>query len=76
MECPQGLRNLISTETGDIIWNIRGTNLQVLMIIPRPAPLWGFSVLPTEVLCDNILVIMNEYSNEPYIISISEAEYL
>ena len=49
MECSQGLRNIIPTETRDIIRDIRGTNLQVLMIIPRPAALSGFSVQPTEV---------------------------
>ena len=61
---------------GYIIPDIRGTNLQVLMIIPHPTPLWLFRMLPTEVLCDCILVIFNECSNEPYITSISEAEYL
>ena len=61
---------------GYIISDMRGTNLQVLMIIPRLTPLWVFRVLPTEVLCDSILVIFNEWSNEPYITNISEAEYL
>ena len=46
------------------------------MIIPHPTQLRGYRVLPTEVLCDSILVIFNEFSNEPYITSISKAEYL
>ena len=61
MECPQ---------------DIRGTNFQVLMVIPHPILLMRFIVLPTEVLCDSILVIFNECYNEPYITGISEAEYL
>ena len=46
-----------------IISDIRGINLQVLMI-PRPTLLWVFRMLPTEVLCDSILVIFNEFFNE------------
>ena len=42
-----------------IILDIRVTNHQVLMIVPRPTPLWGYRVLPTEVFCDSILVIFN-----------------
>ena len=70
---------MIPTELDIWVYNfldIRGTKLQVLMIIPHPTPLWVFRVLPTEVLCDSILVIFNEFSNEPYITSISEAEYI
>ena len=50
----------------------RGTNLHVQTIISYPDYLLIFLLLETEVVCDIVLTIFIEYSNEPYITSIAD----
>ena len=66
------MRNMILSEMEIWIYNPGYKGHQP----SKSYPAVGIPMLPTEVLCDSILVIFNECSNEPYITSISETEYL